>query len=55
MKNELTYHGQMIKQECEALLKSLTIGDEDTVLSIAERLNNFVIEVVDGKDTVFAS
>lgn len=53
MKKELTYHGQMIKQEAEALLKALTLGDENVVLAIEERLNNFAIDVVDGKASIF--
>ena len=53
MKKELTYHGQMMKQEAEALLKALTLGDEKVVMAIEKRLNNFAIDVVDGKASIF--
>lgn len=53
MKKELTYHGQMMKQEAEALLKALKLGDESVVMAIGKRLNNFAIDVVDGKASIF--
>lgn len=53
MKKELTYHGQMMKQEAESLLKALTLGDEKVVMSIEKRLRNFADDIVDGSASIF--
>lgn len=48
MKNGLSYHGQMIKQECEAMLKALETGDKGIVHAVARRLNCFTFETLNG-------